>query len=304
VIVPEITWIASAAPVSYVGALPVFADVDPSTWCLTADSFERCVTGRTRAVIPVDLYGGMPDMDSIREVARRHGITVIEDAAEAMGAQYKGRWAGSLGDIGVFSFHGSKTLTTGEGGMLVTGSDTIRDRVLTLRDHGRRPGDTAFWNTEVAFKYKMSGLQAALGLAQLERLEELVGQKRRIFSWYEHRLGNCAGLRLNDEAADTRNSYWMVTVIVGPPFGERRDELIEKLAQRQIDTRPFFNPLSSLPAFRATPGIERARADNRTAYHLSPRGINLPSALSLTLSQVDHVCGVLLELLGQNEHHS
>src|SRR2546425_644031 len=137
VVVPDVTWIASAAPVSYVRATPVFADIDPETWCLSADSFEACVTPKTKAVIPVDLYGNMPDMDAIRSVARRHGVAIIEDAAAAIGAEYKGRKAGTFGDTGVFSFHGSKTLTTGEGGMLITDREDIYRRCLVLGPHGR-----------------------------------------------------------------------------------------------------------------------------------------------------------------------
>ncbi|HEV7394537.1 MAG TPA: DegT/DnrJ/EryC1/StrS family aminotransferase, partial [Burkholderiales bacterium] len=164
VIVPDATWIASCAPISYVGATPVFADIDEQTWCISASSFEECITPRTKAVIPVDLYGNQPDWDAIREVARRHGIVVIEDAAEAIGSEYKGRKAGSFGRAGVFSFHGSKTLTTGEGGMLVTDDTTLFERAQFLRDHGRIPGDKMFFNHEVAYKYKMSSMQAALGL--------------------------------------------------------------------------------------------------------------------------------------------
>jgi len=193
VIVPETTWIATSAPISYVGATPVFADIDPRTWCLSADSFERRITPRTKAVIPVDLYGGIGDLDAIRAVAGRHGIVVIEDAAQAIGAQYHGRPAGSLGDVGVFSFHGSKTLTTGEGGLLATNREDLYRRALVLRDHGRKPGDTMFCNAEVAHKYKMSAMQAALGLAQLERLESLIARKREIFAWYVKHLAGLAG---------------------------------------------------------------------------------------------------------------
>src|SRR3989440_9410166 len=178
VIVPDATWIATAAPITYVDATPVFADIDEKTWCLSAASFEECITPKTKAVIPVDLYGNMPDMDVILEVAQRDRIAIIEDAAEAVGAEYKGRKAGSFGDAGAFSFHGSKTLTTGEGGMLVTDRDDVWKRVLILRDHGQTPGDTMFFNREVGYKYKMSSMQAALGLAQLERIDELVERKR------------------------------------------------------------------------------------------------------------------------------
>src|SRR5438105_13855476 len=150
VIVPDATWIASVAPVCYVGATPVFADIDPETWCLSAGSLEECITPRTRAVIPVDLYGNLPDMDAIGDITRRHRLAVIEDAAEAIGSEYCGRKAGSFGDTGTFSFHGSKTLTTGEGGMLVTDREDIYRRAAVLRDHGRQPGDTMFFNSEIA----------------------------------------------------------------------------------------------------------------------------------------------------------
>jgi perosamine synthetase len=191
--VPDATWIASSAPISYVGAIPVFADIDPQTWCLSADSFEACITPKTKAVIPVDLYGGMPDMDAIRIIARRNKIAIIEDAAEAFGAKYKGKHSGAFGEIGVFSFHGSKTLTTGEGGMLVTDREDLFKRIQILRDHGRQPEDRMFWNSEVAYKYKMSSMQAALGLAQLERIDELLnasvnnlnGIKKNSQTWME-----------------------------------------------------------------------------------------------------------------------
>ena len=152
VIVPDVTWIASAAPITYVGATTVFADIDPLNWCLDARSFEACITSRTKAVIPVDLYGNMPDMRAIQEIARRHDIAIIEDAAEAIGSEFGGKLAGSFGEAGVFSFHGSKTLTTGEGGMLVLDDEAAYIRCLTLRDHGRAPGEVMFWNETVGFK--------------------------------------------------------------------------------------------------------------------------------------------------------
>jgi perosamine synthetase len=181
VVVPDVTWIASAAPIDYVGATAVFADIEPSTWCLDPESLESVITPRSKAVIVVDLYGSMPDMAALSAVAERHGVALIEDAAEAAGTRLHGRMAGSFGIAGTFSFHGSKTLTTGEGGMLVSDDDDFHDRCLFLRDHGRVPGDVTFRNTEVAFKYKMSALQAALGLAQVERADELVAKKRQIW---------------------------------------------------------------------------------------------------------------------------
>ncbi|MGY8676182.1 MAG: DegT/DnrJ/EryC1/StrS family aminotransferase, partial [Verrucomicrobiia bacterium] len=278
----------------------VFADVDPDTWCLAPESFERCITPRTRAVIPVGLYGSNPDWDALLRIAEKHEIAVIEDAAEAIGSEYHGRRAGSFGQTGVFSFHGSKTMTTGEGGMLVTDDDKLHARVLFLRDHGRTPGDRMFRNTEVAWKYKMTALQAALGLAQLERIEELVGRKREIFEWYQNGLGDLDLVRLNSEPAETRNSYWMSTVLFDPSLGLDKENAMGRLLEAGIDTRPFFNPLSSLEAYAKSSAAAEARGRNRIAYELSPRGINLPSALNLTESDVDKVCSAVRKIVESN----
>jgi perosamine synthetase len=297
VIVPDITWIATAAPISYVGATPVCADIDPKTWCLSATALEESITPRTRAVIPVDLYGGMPDWQAIRAVADLYGLAVIEDAAEALGSEYRGRKAGSLGDVGVFSFHGSKTLTTGEGGMLVTDRPEIYERVLFLRDHGRKAGDKMFWNTEVAYKYKMSSMQAALGLAQLERIDELVERKRRIFAWYQEELAGVEGINLNFEAEGTKNTFWMVTAILAEELGLGKERFIELMQEHRVDCRPFFYPLSSLPAYRNVPQALEAQKRNIVSYRISPYGVNLPSGLNLTAAQVRHVSQTLPSLL-------
>lgn len=299
IIVPEITWIASSAPISYVGAVPVFADVDPVTWCLSATSLERSISARTKAVITVDLYGGVPDYDTLLDTCSRRGIPVIEDAAEAIGSEYHGRRAGSLGVVGTLSFHGSKTLTTGEGGMLVTNDQQLYDRVATLQDHGRKPGDRFFLNEEVAFKYKMSSMQAALGLAQLERIDELVRRKREIYSWYAEDFSDVDGIVMNSEPATTKNSYWMVTVIVAPSYDLPKMRLMELLANEGIDARPFFSPLSSLPAYKTMGGERHWRVINPVAYGLSPQAINLPSALSLTREEVGRVSSTLKKCLSE-----
>ncbi|TAK32242.1 MAG: DegT/DnrJ/EryC1/StrS family aminotransferase [Chloroflexota bacterium] len=297
VIVPEITWIASAAPITYVGAQPVFADIDPQTWCLCPASFEECITPRTKAVIPVDLYGNLPDMDAIRTIAGQCGIAVVEDAAEAIGSEYNGKKAGSLGDTGVFSFHGTKTLTTGEGGMLVTHDPTVYKRALVLRDHGRQSGDKQFFNAEVAYKYKMSGLQAALGLAQLERIDELVERKRQIFEWYRDALRGTDGITLNYESGNITNTYWMVTVVLDPEFKITKERVIERMGALGVDCRPFFYPLSSLPAFAHYEQMGRCRERNNNSYRISPHGINLPSALNMTAAKVSRVCDALRSIL-------
>ena len=297
VIAPDITWIASAAPISYVGAQPVFADVDPVTWCIDPESLESCITNKTKAIIVVDLYGGMPDMEAILTVANRHGLPIIEDAAEAIGSEYRGRKAGSFGSTGVFSFHGSKTLTTGEGGLLATNNKEIYERVLFLRDHGRIPGDVSFSNTEIAYKYKMSSLQAALGYAQLKRIDELVNKKREIFSWYQKRLGDTPFLILNSEPEDTKNSYWMSSIIVDEKLDWPKLKLMNALSQKGIDSRPFFSPLSNIPAFKDLPQAKIAQQRNKVACKINAQALNLPSALILQINQVEYICDSLLSII-------
>jgi perosamine synthetase len=298
VVVPDITWVASAAPIYYVGATPVFADIDPESWCITAASIERCLTAKTKAIIVVDLYGAMPDLPAIRALAEARGIPILEDAAQSIGAELNGKRAGSFGEMATFSFHGSKTLTTGEGGMLVTDRQDFHDRCVFLRDHGRPPGShRLFVTTEVGYKYKLSGLQAAFGLAQLERLDELITRKRQIFAWYEERLRDVPGLRLNYEAPGTRNTYWMVTIVTDAAYGLTHASMMDHFDKQGIETRPFFHPLSALPAFAAAPDAAAARARNSHAYDISPRALNLPSALMLEEAQVDRVCDAVRALL-------
>ena len=297
VIVPDVTWIASSAPVTYVGATPVFADIDPETWCISAKGIEECLTSKTKAIIPVELYGSMPDWDAIHDIARANNLFVVEDAAEALGSQYKGKAAGSLGATGCFSFHGSKTMTTNEGGMIVTDDDDLFKRILFLRDHGRIPGDVSFVNAEVAFKYKMSAMQAAMGLAQIERGQELVDGKREIFNWYAEELGDIDGIKLNAEPVGVVNSYWMTTVIVDPKYGMDKFILMEKMKQEGVDTRPFFSPLSSIPAYADTEEARVASKRNVNAYAVSGAGINLPSGLQLTRDDISTVCDALKRIL-------
>jgi perosamine synthetase len=298
VIVPDVTWIASVAPVRYVGATPVFADIDAQSWCLAPDAFAAAITPRTKAAIVVDLYGAMPDWDQLSEIAQASGIALIEDAAEAVGSRWKERPAGSFGAMAAFSFHGSKTLTTGEGGMLLLDDDEILARVHKLRDHGRKPGDIMFFNDEVGWKYKMSSMQAALGLAQLERVGELVDKKREIFSWYSAELSEWNHGSLNPNIPGLFSSYWMTTVLLDPELGISKETLVPQMRARGVDVRPFFYPLSMIPAFRDTPEAARARSGNLVSQRLSPYGVNLPSALNLDRETVQTVCNELRATIG------
>lgn len=299
VIVPESTWVATVAPVFYVGARPVFADIDIVTWCIDPTSVEHLVNDRTKAILPVDLYGGMPDMGALRVVADEHGLAIVEDAAQSLGATSHGGSAGSFGDVSTFSFHGTKIATTGEGGMVLTDDEHLFRRIQSLRDHGRTAGNHRYFTTdEIAYKYKMSSLQAAFGLAQVERIEELVERQRQIFQWYEARLGGIDEVVLNAEPAGTRNTYWMVTAVFDPAIAWQSRDLMDALDAEGIDTRPFFPPLSSLKAMAEVEDIARARSENTVAHDLAERGLNLPSAAILTEADVDRVCATLLRIVG------
>lgn len=292
VIVPDITWIASVEPILYIGAKPVFVDVLPDTWCIDPAAVERHITPKTTAVVVVHLYGNVVDMDPILALAKKHKLKILEDAAEGLGSMYHGKKAGSIGDAGVFSFHGTKTISTGEGGMLVCNDDAIMERSRILNDHGRDPkiGKT-FWMAQYGYKYKMSNLQAAMGCAQIERADELIAKKHEIFSWYKKLFSDSAKYTLNPEPEGIYNSYWMPTVVFNRSLRVDRDNLMKYLKEHQIDSRPFFYPLSSLPCFEAKP-------ENTVSYDLYSRAINLPSHHGLSFEDAERVYQTVTEYVG------
>jgi len=290
VILPDITWIASVSPVVHAGARPVLVDVLPDTWCIDPRRVEAAITPRTKAVVCVHLYGNVCDMAALSDICSRHGIALIEDAAEAMGSAWRDRRAGSIGDFSVFSFHGTKTITTGEGGLLASTRTDLWDRVRTLADHGRRPGEPVqFWCSEFGFKFKMSNLQAALGVAQMERLEELVARKREIFGLYRELLQGVAGLRMNPEPEGTRNGYWMSTVVWNRALGIDRDRLVAAMRAAKIDARVFFHPLSAFPMFAGS------QFDTPVARSLEGCGLNLPCYHDMEEQDIRRVAELLLE---------
>jgi perosamine synthetase len=297
VIVPECTWIATAAPITYLRATPVFCDIEPVNWCLDPASVERSITPRTKAIIAVDLFGNMPVMDEVRAVAERHGIPLVEDSAESLGSLYNGTRAGKFGVGSVFSFHRTKTLVTGEGGMLLLDDDKLYERCMFLRDHGRKPGGAMYYNYEVTYKYMPFNLQAALGYAQFQRLDELVNKKREIWQMYKERLADVEDIELNAEPEGVYNSVWITGLVFGKSHNMSKLDAMAKLTEIGIPSRPFFYPLSSLPAY---PGYEeRYRPLNPQAYDISARGINLPGALNLTEDQIDAVCDGIKKVIGQ-----
>ncbi len=283
VIMADTNWIASAAPIVHLGAKPVFVDIDADSWCLDPDQVEAAITPKTKAILAVHIYGNLCDMGRLLAIGAKHGIPVIEDAAEAIGSQYRGKRAGSMGAFGSFSFHGTKTMTTGEGGMFVTNDAALYETVLTLSNHGRARGQTKqFWPDMVGFKYKISNLQAAIGCGQMDRIDELVRRKREIFLSYQKKLGGMAGVTMNPEKTSTINGYWMPTVVFSPETGITRQRLLDIFKAENIDGRVFFHPLSSLPMFQAQPS-------NQHSYGIPERAINLPSFHDMTEADIQRV---------------
>jgi len=289
VIVPNITWVATIEPLYYIGAKPIFADIDPKTWCLDSTKIEKLITKKTKAIVTVDLYGHIADMKKISVIAKKYKLKIVEDAAEAVGSEYYEKKAGSFGDISCFSFHGSKTLVTGEGGMLLTNSKKIIDKAKYYNDHCKDP-HKIFWNLEIGYKYKMSNMQAACGLAQLERVDELSTKKRQIFSWYQKKLSKIKGVQLNTESDHTKNTYWMITVVFDKKYKISKEKLIKQFSEYNIQIRPFFYPLSSLP-------FTKTKSNTPVAFDISSRAINLPCGANLTKTEVSHICKVLLKIL-------
>jgi perosamine synthetase len=271
VIMADTNWIASAAPIVHLGAKPVFVDILEDSWCLDPVKVEAAITPRTRAILAVHIYGNLCDMDRLLAIGEKHGIPVIEDAAEAIGSQYRGKRAGSMGAFGSFSFHGTKTVTTGEGGMFVTNDARLYENVLTLSNHGRARGQKKqFWPDMVGFKYKISNLQAAIGCAQVQRIDELIARKREIFASYRRLLQDHVEITLNPEPQGTVNGAWMPTAVFSSESGVTRERLQAAFAADNIDARVFFHPLSSLPMFDE-------QKQNRLAWDIPERAINLPS---------------------------
>jgi perosamine synthetase len=290
VIMADTNWIATASPIVNLGAKPVFVDILPDSWCIDPEKAEAAITPNTKAIVAVHLYGNLCDMDQLLAIGEKYGIPVIEDAAEAIGSVYHGRRAGSMGKFGSFSFHGTKTLTTGEGGMFVTNDADLFERVLTLSNHGRARGQTKqFWPDLIGFKYKMSNIQAAIGCAQMERLDELISRKREILATYRSHLSVLESIYLNPEPDGISNGAWMPTVVFDTSTNVTREKLQSAFVEQNTDARVFFWPLSSLPMFEKV-------AHNKYAYDLPRRAINLPSYHEITNDDIKRVSNTVVSL--------
>jgi len=290
VIVPSLTFVATAAAARYVGASPVLADSDPAHWCVDPVDVASRITPHTRAIVAVDLYGHPADMDALVDIAAEHDLVLVEDAAEALGANYRERPAGGLGLLGVLSFYGNKLITTGEGGAVLTDDPALAERARFLRDHAMDP-DRRYWHGEIGFNYRITNMQAALGVAQLERLDEFLERKRAVAAAYRAGLYDVPGVTVQDEADWASSSWWMTTLRIYGTGDVDRDELAARLRAVGIDTRPVFVPLHLLPPYRQAAPLPVAEA-------VGGEGISLPSSTSLSDSELEYVIASVRSSLG------
>jgi perosamine synthetase len=284
VIVPSLTFAASTNAIVHAGATPVFVDVDPDTWCIDPAATKAKITNRTRAIMVVHLYGAPADMNAISELAEAHDLYVIEDAAEAHGATHRGRPVGGIGTVGCFSFFGNKIMTTGEGGAVLCNSPEIAARVRLLKNHGMDP-QRRYFHQVVGYNYRMTNLQAALGLAQLERFPDLAERKRTVFGWYDERMRDLHGIRLHHQRIHNSNACWLYSIVLDASVMITRDAFGAELADQGIDTRPFFYPNHLLPPFM---GLTDGSLP--VSEFLGERGLNLPSSGRLQEADVDYIC--------------
>lgn len=291
VILADTNWIATVSPVVHLGATPVFVDILPDSWCINPKKAEKAITPKTKAIIVTHLYGNLCEMERLLAIGKNYGLPIIEDAAEAIGSIYFGKRAGSMGKFGTFSFHGSKTLTTGEGGMFVTNDSNLYEKVLTISNHGRSKNQKKqFWSDVVGFKYKISNIQAAIGCAQMERIDELINRKREIFSTYKKNFSKLLGVQINPEPKGTIIGAWLPTIVFDLSTRITREKLQEAFKNENIDARVFFWPLSSLPMFKLV-------IDNKHSLSVPERSINLPSYHDISSEEINRVIAVIKKIL-------
>ncbi len=293
VIVADFTMFGSVAAILYTGATPVFVDAEPETFCIDVSQIEEKVSTKTKAIMPVHIYGHSADMDPIMALANKHGLSVIEDAAEVHGATYKNHKCGSIGHINCFSFYGNKVITTGEGGMVVTNDDALAARARMLKDLAHSP-QKRFWHEELGYNYRMTNLQAACGLGQLRHIDAFVDKKRWMAAEYAKRLGGIKGLRLPVTKEWAGNVYWMYAVLVEDGFPMDKDAFRAKLLDKGIDTRDFFYSSASQPVVKKMVGDQGGFP---VSERISKEGLYLPSGLAITEEQIAYVCDAIHALI-------
>lgn len=289
IIVPDLTYVATANCVRYCNADPVFVDCEPRTFNIDPAAIEAKITPRTKGIIVVHLFGQPCDMDEIQKIADAHGLFIVEDAAEAHGAKYKGRPVGSLGKCATFSFFGNKIVTTGEGGAVVTDDDELASRLRLLRGQGMDP-ERRYWFPVIGYNYRMTNIAAAIGLAQLERVDRALAFRRRLSAWYDEALADVDVIRPYVEPW-AEHSFWMYTIKMAPDAALSRDQVLASLDAHGIETRPVFYPMHVLPPYR------QAGHDLRNAIDCAETGLSLPTHERLTRADVARICDVLCRAL-------
>lgn len=284
VLVPSLTFVATANVVTYTGATPVFLDSDPEYWCVNPSKIEEHIDGKTKAIMVVHLYGHPCKMDEIMEIAESHNLHVIEDCAEAHGAEFGGRKVGSFGTVNCFSFYGNKVITTGEGGLCVTDDEELAQKMRILRDHGMSP-EKKYWHEVIGFNYRMTNLQAAIGVAQLEKIDSLVDRKRKVAQTYRELFSQIHNVTPAPEMPWAKSVYWLYSILVEK---KRRDKLIEHLDKKGIESRPFFYPTHMLPPYKSGLCLP-------ISEELSSRGVNLPSGYQLSTRDIQEVAASVSE---------
>lgn len=288
VIVPNLTFAATANAVIYTGATPVLVDVNEESWTIDPKAIEENISSNTKAIIPVHLYGQPADMDKILDIANENELYVIEDSAEAHGARYKVKKVGSFGDIACFSFYGNKIITTGEGGMCLTDDKNLKDKMEMLRDHGM-DRDKRYWHNEVGFNYRMTNLQAAVGVGQLEKVDEIIQKRNWIKNTYDKYLKDIPGITLQKKLSNRDNVCWMYSILINKKFNVTRDELSGILKNNNIGSRPFFYPLDEMDIYK------EYRNGNKlnNSKLISRQGLNLPTSLNLSEDDIKRITKVI-----------
>lgn len=288
VICTDSSWVATAYAIAYTGAKPVFVDIDPDTWCIDPEAIRRAITPKSRAIMLVHMFGHPARMDEIMAIAKEHNLKVIEDAAPSMGAEYKGRKTGTFGDCACFSFQGAKIAVSGEGGVFCTNDEALYKKAILLSEMGRTDSKAVFWSDQIGYQYTMGNISAALALAQVERIDELVAIKRRIFDWYYARLKNVEGIKIIKEQPGCKSNYCYPSILLQEKITTERDEVLRQFKELNIHARPVFPRMSKFPAFEE-------RFPNPEADKAWRRGISLPGAANLSEEDVDFVCKALVE---------
>ncbi|MFA5793886.1 MAG: DegT/DnrJ/EryC1/StrS family aminotransferase [Candidatus Brocadiia bacterium] len=293
VICTDFSWVATSYSIAYTGAKVVFVDIDSDSWCIDPKAIKKAITNKTKAIMLVHTFGYPAQMDEIMAIAKEHNLKVIEDAAPSLGAEFKGQKTGTFGDIACFSFQGAKIAASGEGGVFVTNDDKLYEKACLLASMGRTDSKAVFWSDMLGYQYTIANLTAAIALAQVERINELVAKKRQIFDWYYQRLKDIKGLKIIKEKKDCKSNYCYPSILLQDNISVSRDEVVKRLKELNIHCRPAFPRMSLFPFFGPP------RFPNPEAEKVEKRGISLASAANLTEEDVDFVCESLVKIISK-----